>query len=241
MYIFDLENESTCLCSPNTSKYAKSDRNFFDLRIRWPKSSGVGPKSGDLGHQIFESKNGMVSKFKMLSTTASSSRAIDELDGDTAGWRSWVAPDAQSAGGASLRGQTGAGSGLDIKRSALGAHLSVDMYSSRLKQQQQSVALCHNKNYQDRLTLEHPTRLFAARPEAVSVSSYSWIPRAVQRLSASLCGARPQQQSVSAFVRILARTIYLFFSQRKTASKWPSSHVKKIRSGQNLKLQNRTA
>ena len=43
-----------------------------------------GPKSDDLGHQIFKSKNIMLSKFKMLSTTANSTRTIDELDGDTA-------------------------------------------------------------------------------------------------------------------------------------------------------------
>ena len=66
------------------SEYAKSDRKFFDLRIRRPKSSDFRPKSDDLGRQIFRSKNGMVSKLKMLSTTANSSRTIDELDGDTA-------------------------------------------------------------------------------------------------------------------------------------------------------------
>ena len=33
------------------------------------------------------------------------SRTMDALDGDTAGYRRCVAPDAQSAGGASLRGQ----------------------------------------------------------------------------------------------------------------------------------------
>ena len=88
------------------SEYARSNRILFDLRNRWPKSSDFGPKSDDLGHQIFESKNGMVSKFKTLSTTASSRRTVDELVGDTAGWRRYVAPGAQSAGRASLRGQT---------------------------------------------------------------------------------------------------------------------------------------
>ena len=66
------------------SDYAKSDRHFLGLRIRRPKSSGFGSESNDLGHQIFKSKNGMVPTFKMLSTTTSSSRAIDMLDGDTA-------------------------------------------------------------------------------------------------------------------------------------------------------------
>ena len=48
----------------------------------------------------------MLSKFKMLSTTADSSRTIDELKGDTAVWRRCFAPDARAAGGATLRGQT---------------------------------------------------------------------------------------------------------------------------------------
>ena len=37
-----------------------------------------------LGHQIFKSKNSMLSKFSMLSTTANTSRTSDELDDDTA-------------------------------------------------------------------------------------------------------------------------------------------------------------
>ena len=72
---FDFELQICIFRSQNhllmQSEYAKSDRNFFDLRIRWPKSSDFGPKFDDLGHQIFESKNGMVSKFKTLSTAAS--------------------------------------------------------------------------------------------------------------------------------------------------------------------------
>ena len=51
-------------------EYAKSSF-FFDLRIRWPKSSDFGPKSDDLDHHIFKSKNGMVSTSKMFSTAAS--------------------------------------------------------------------------------------------------------------------------------------------------------------------------
>ena len=72
--------ESAYVCCPNMKN---SDRIFFDLRTRWPKSSDFGPKPDDLGHQILKSENGMVSKFKMLSTTASNIRTNDELDGDT--------------------------------------------------------------------------------------------------------------------------------------------------------------
>ena len=64
---------------------------------------------GGLGHQIFKSKNEMVSKFKVLSATATSNRTMDELDGYTAVYRRCFAPDARSEGGASLRGQTTVG------------------------------------------------------------------------------------------------------------------------------------
>ena len=105
----------------------------------------------------------------------------------------------------------GAGSGLDTKRTS-------PWIRTRGLQQQQLVTLRHHTKYQDRLNLEDYVRLFAARPEAVSVGSYAWILRAVQRLSACLRGARPQQQSVRVFARISARTINLFFSRRKTVS-----------------------
>ena len=65
------------------SNYAKSGNILFDVRIRWSRPSNFDPKSDGLGHQIFRYKNGMVSKFQILSTTASSSRTIDELDADT--------------------------------------------------------------------------------------------------------------------------------------------------------------
>ena len=92
------------------SEHAKSDRNFFDSRIRSPKSSECSTKSDDLGRQISKSKHGMVSKFNMLSTAASSSnRTINGLDSDTAVKRRCLAPDARSAGVASLRGQTAVG------------------------------------------------------------------------------------------------------------------------------------
>ena len=38
--------------------FAKSDGIKSNLRIRWPKSSDFGPKSGDSTHQIIKSKNG---------------------------------------------------------------------------------------------------------------------------------------------------------------------------------------
>ena len=107
---------------------------------------------------------------------------------------------------AMLQQSTGAGSGRcqekRTRHALLRGYVLVDYSrgswcsSSKQQQQQQSVALCHNTKYQDRLTQAHSARLFAARPEAVSVDSDAWILRAVQRLSASLCGARPQQTAV---------------------------------------------
>ena len=37
---------------PMKSDFGKSDGKKSDLRIRWPKSSGVGPKSDDSTHGI---------------------------------------------------------------------------------------------------------------------------------------------------------------------------------------------
>ena len=61
------------------SKYAKSDRKRID------RESDVPSRRILAGHQIFYSKNGIISNLKMLFMTAnSSSRTIDELDGDRA-------------------------------------------------------------------------------------------------------------------------------------------------------------
>ena len=59
------------------SKYAKSDRKNVGLIIRWPEWSDFGPKGDDLGHHIFKSRNGMISKFKTLSTKDSKQQQND--------------------------------------------------------------------------------------------------------------------------------------------------------------------
>ena len=63
------------------SACANSDRIFFELRTRLPKSLDFGRR---LRQSIFSIEKwlGLV-KFNMLSTTASSSRSLDELDGNT--------------------------------------------------------------------------------------------------------------------------------------------------------------
>ena len=134
----------------------------------------------------------MLFKFKMLSTTANSSRTIDELDGETAVKRHCFAPDARSAGGASLRGQiTVCGRGRwprdqekRTRRAALRGNALIDytlLYeysnsnqSQNTKRQVDSSALatslCRqtrgNQPWLGRLgptsSAAHPARLFAA-------------------------------------------------------------------------------
>ena len=57
-----------------------------------------------ISHQVH--KTNKLPNLEMSSTTTNGSRTIDELDGDTTVWRRCFAPDAWSAGSASLRGQT---------------------------------------------------------------------------------------------------------------------------------------
>ena len=112
----------------------------------------------------------MFSKLQMLSTTASSSRTIDGLDGDTAVQRRCFAPDARSADGASPRGQTTV-DWAERPREAHSARTSPWIRARRL-QWQQSVTL-RNTKYLDRLMLAHSARLFAARPRG----SQRWLGR----------------------------------------------------------------
>ena len=150
-----------------------------------------------IGHKIFTSKFGVFSEFKIFSTTASSIRTIDELDGDTAVQRRCFASDEQSVDGASLHGQTvvgrrelGAGDQEKRARCApLREYILVDYghsSSSRLPG-----TSCQNTKYQDILTLGHSAHLFAARPEAVSVGSGAWSFAQCSPRGAPLCDARP--------------------------------------------------
>ena len=69
-------------------------------------------------------------------------------------------------------------------REAHSARTSPWILTRRLQQQhqqRQSVTLCRNTKFQDRLTSAHSEYLFAARPEAVSAGSDAWVQRAVQR------------------------------------------------------------
>ena len=89
---------------------------FFDLGIRC--------------HRIYKPKNGMLSKFDVIHDN--SNRTIDELDGDSC--MATLLRARRAAGGrarlsvARLQ-SAGAGSGLETKSSALGAHLPMDTYS----------------------------------------------------------------------------------------------------------------
>ena len=57
------------------------------------------PKIRILGPSDSQIKNGMVSPFKMSSTQASSSRTIDELDGDTRVYEATLLRARRAAGG----------------------------------------------------------------------------------------------------------------------------------------------
>ena len=81
-FFSDPKDESICLCSLNMQNLAAC---FPIGNSDGPSRQVLGPKSDDLGHQIIESKNGMVSHLNTSPTTTSSSRTIDELDGNTAG------------------------------------------------------------------------------------------------------------------------------------------------------------
>ena len=127
---FDPKNEKRLLMQ---SEHATSDGFFFDLRIRWPKWSDFGPTSDDLGHQIFKSKNGMVSlnsrscPRQQAAAERSMSSMATQLYSDGAS-RPTRGRRAARLSMARLQ-STGAGSGQATKRSALDAHLSVETHS----------------------------------------------------------------------------------------------------------------
>ena len=135
-------------------------------------------------------------------------------------------PAAQSAVGASL-------SWLDCSRLARirasrprEAHSALTpLWIRTHRLQQQSVShvlvsdafLCHNTKYPDSFFRAHSARLFAARPDALSVVSDAWGLRPVQRTRRVFRGARPQQQRQSAFARnLLCTHMNPFFSYRET-------------------------
>ena len=100
------------------------------------KSSEFAPKYDYLRHQSFKSEHGMVSNLflKMISTQASSSssskKAIDELDGDTATLLRADAPtQSRRSARLSVAGPQSAGLGIEAKKSVLGARFSVGTYS----------------------------------------------------------------------------------------------------------------
>ena len=120
----------------------KTRPDFFRFENPTTQVAGFGPNPDDLGHQIFKSKNRMLSNSKMLSTTVNSSRTIGELDGD-----SCIATllRARRAVGASLRGQTtvggrGLGPRDQEQRTRLREYVLID-YTAVQQQRQQSATL----------------------------------------------------------------------------------------------------
>ena len=137
---FDPKTESTCVCNPNVLNWT---RKKMILRIRWPKSSDFGPKSDYFGHQIFKSKNGMVSKINMSSTQhAAAERSISWMAAQQVVSRLTRSRQSARLSGAKIQ-SAGAGPDLETKRSARGACLSVDTYSyHRLQQLGSSQSAC---------------------------------------------------------------------------------------------------
>ena len=192
--IFDRKNESISL------KYAvrickiRPDF-FFDSRFRWP----FWPKLRRLDTLDFriEEWHGFF-KFKMLSTTASSSRMIHELNGDTQRYSDVASHPTRSRRAARLpvvRLQSaGAGSGLETKRSALGAPTCWrvrTVYNSNSGSQSH----CQIQNTKTGcLYVARSTCLFAAPDQEQSAWAGTLGSYAQGRaLGASLRGARPQQ------------------------------------------------
>ena len=168
--------DSIGLCSSNM----KNPTDFFRFGNRMARVVRFGLKSDDLVHQIFQSKNGMVSTFKTLSRTTSSSREIDELDDDTAEQRRCFAPVTQSAGVAFVRGQITAGwrelgprdQEKHTRRAPLRGYVLVDSSSK---------SQCEIRNTKTGwLYVAHLACLFATRLDAVSVGSDAWVLRAAQ-------------------------------------------------------------
>ena len=113
------------------SKNAKSDRNFFDLRIRLPKLSDFGPQSDDVGHHFSNRKmacslNSRCYPRQQTAAERSMSWIVTQLCSDVAS-RPTLGRRAARPSVARLQ-SPGAGSGLETKRSALGTHLFADTY-----------------------------------------------------------------------------------------------------------------
>ena len=111
------------------SKYAESDRKFFDLRIRWPKSSDFGPRILAIrfsNRKMAWSLNSRCYPRQQAAAEQSMSWMVTQLYSDVA---SHPTRSRRAARLSVARLQpAGAGSGLETKGGALGAHLSVDTY-----------------------------------------------------------------------------------------------------------------
>ena len=107
-------------------------------------------------------------------------------------------------------------------------------------QQERSVTKL-NPKYQDRLALAHSPRLFAVRPETVSLGSGVWVLRAGQRTQRVFSRRQTTKTAVGlgACSNLDIHNKSDFPHRKTVCFKLPSSHLK-IRLGQNLKLNKRT-
>ena len=184
--VFDSKNENICFYP----KVQNRTSLFFDLRIRWPKSAKIrrqNPTTWAIRFSI--RKHGMVSKFKFYPRKqAAAERSMSCMVTQ----RRCFVPDAQSAVGASLRGQTIVGwhrlEPRDQEKRIRRAPLRGYVLATTAAAISQSVNVLvsdgssgQNTKYRNRLTRAYSARLFAARPEAVSVGLDAWTLRPVQR------------------------------------------------------------
>ena len=220
-----------------------------------PKSSEYGPKSDDLvtrgsNRKMAKSQNPRYYPQQQAAAERLMDWMVTQLYSDVDSHQTHSRRAARLS--VARLQSAGADSGLETQKSAL-APLSV--IRTRRLQQQQSVTLwntlptkcahstccCHSVVVQSTktgwLNDAQSARLFAARPEAVSLGSDA----AVQR-GASLRGARSQrQQLVSAFARISARTINSIFPHTVPGTHEDCFDLRtaqlRKRSGPNLKLK----
>ena len=123
-----------------------------------------------ISHQVH--KKSRLSEFKMFSTKINNGRTIDELDGDPTVSRRFFAPDARSAGGASLRRQTTTTAGWGgfgpryqekrTRRLPLGGYVLVDYSSSGKAATPAAAAVSNIVNYKTPRRVDS-ARLSAAR------------------------------------------------------------------------------
>ena len=225
-FVFSIPKVKASACYAVRIRTLRSD--FFEFRIRWPKSLDFGPKSDDLARNLTTwairfsnrkmawSLDSRCYPRQQAAAERSTRWMVTQLYSEVA---SHPARNRRAARLSVARLQSvGAGSGLETKKSSLGAHLSVDTYSQTTAA---ATGVSHIVKYKipRQVDSTQRTRHVSSPPDrrqsawARTVGSYAQC----SALGTSLRGVRPQQQQlVSAFARISARTLNPIFPYSKT-------------------------